>query len=121
MKLKCISTGSVGNCYLLTNASNQTLILDCGVSIKEIQRGLDYNIKDVAGAIISHVHGDHVKAAVDLKRLGIPVWKPFESVSKAVKMGEFTIRCFSLPHNGTPNYGFLIKTDGQKNIVHDGF
>lgn len=85
MKLKCISSGSIGNCYLLTNANNQTLILDCGVSIKDIQRGLDYNIKDVAGVIVSHTHGDHIKAAVDLEKLGIPVWKPFESVSKAVK------------------------------------
>ena len=95
MNLKCISSGSVGNCYLLTNASNQTLILDCGVSIKDIQRGLDYNIKDVTGTIVSHVHGDHVKAAVDLKRLGIPVWKPFESVSKAVKMGVYNSLFFS--------------------------
>lgn len=121
MNLKCISSGSIGNCYLLTNASNQTLILDCGVSIKDIQRGLDYNIKDVAGAIVSHIHGDHIRAAVDLGKLGIPVWKPFESVSKAVKMGEFTIRCFSLPHNGTPNYGFLIKVDGQKMLYMTDF
>ena len=33
MKLKCIATGSSGNCYLLTSDSGETLILDCGIPI----------------------------------------------------------------------------------------
>ena len=36
MKLKCIATGSTGNCYTLTSESGETLILDCGIPIKEI-------------------------------------------------------------------------------------
>lgn len=51
MKLKCIATGSTGNCYLLTSDSGETLILDCGIPIKEIKKGLNWNIKDVVGVI----------------------------------------------------------------------
>ena len=51
MKLKCIATGSSGNCYTITSNSGETLILDCGISIKEIKKDLDWNIKDVVGML----------------------------------------------------------------------
>lgn len=56
MKLKCISTGSSGNCYLLQADSGETLILDCGIPIKEIKKGLNWDIKGIKGVIISHTH-----------------------------------------------------------------
>lgn len=56
MKLKCIATGSTGNCYTLTSSSGETLILDCGIPIKEIKKGLNWNIRGIRGMIISHAH-----------------------------------------------------------------
>ena len=56
MKLKCIATGSTGNCYLLTSGSGETLIIDCGIPINEIKKGLDWNIRGIKGVIISHTH-----------------------------------------------------------------
>ena len=51
MKLKCLGSSSAGNCYTLTSNSGETLILDCGIPIKEIKKGLDWNIKDVVGVL----------------------------------------------------------------------
>lgn len=56
MKLKCIATGSTGNCYTLTSSNEETLILDCGIPIKEIKKGLNWNIRGIKGVIISHTH-----------------------------------------------------------------
>ena len=56
MKLKCLGSSSAGNCYLLTSNSRETLILDCGIPIKEIKKGLDWNIRGIKGMIISHAH-----------------------------------------------------------------
>lgn len=56
MKLKCIATGSTGNCYTLISNSGETLILDCGISIKEIKKGLNWHIRGIKGVIISHTH-----------------------------------------------------------------
>lgn len=44
--LKCLGSGSSGNCYLLSTAT-ETLILDCGIPIKEIKRGLVYYKREV--------------------------------------------------------------------------
>lgn len=56
MKLKCLGSSSAGNCYLLTSNNGETLILDCGIQIKDIKKGLDWNIKGITGVIISHTH-----------------------------------------------------------------
>ena len=56
MTLKCIGSGSSGNCYLLISDNWETLILDCGIPIKEIKKGLDWNIRGIKGVIISHTH-----------------------------------------------------------------
>ena len=56
MKLKCLGSSSAGNCYTLTSNSGETLILDCGIPIKEIKKGLDWHIRGIKGMIISHAH-----------------------------------------------------------------
>lgn len=56
MTLKCIGSGSSGNCYTLTSNSGETLILDCGIPIKEIKKGLNWDIRGIKGVIISHAH-----------------------------------------------------------------
>lgn len=56
MRLHCIATGSTGNCYTLASESGETLILDCGIGIKEIKKGLNWDIRGIKGVIISHTH-----------------------------------------------------------------
>lgn len=47
--------------------------------------------------------------------MGIPVWQPYLSEHKRqrTRFGEFECECFPVPHNGTPNVGYLIKVGGQ--------
>lgn len=121
MRLHCMATGSTGNCYTLTSDSGETLILDCGIPIKEIKKGLDWNIKDVVGVLCTHKHLDHSKSLNDFKSMGIPVFAPYLGDSrKSMNMGEFTVKPFDLTTidgnwthtnaNGEPCpiFGFLI-------------
>lgn len=57
MRLRCLASGSSGNCYILTDSNGKSLILDCGVPIMEIKKGLNWNIRGISGVIISHSHG----------------------------------------------------------------
>lgn len=121
MKLKCISTGSSGNCYLLQADNGETLILDCGISIKEIKKGLNWDIRGVVGAICTHSHQDHSKSLNEFKAMGIPIYAPYISQKPmAIGSGAFKIQSFDLTTvdgrwthtdaDGTecPCYGFLI-------------
>ncbi len=120
MKLKCIATGSTGNCYTLTSNSGETLILDCGIRIKEIKKGLNWNIRNVVGCIVSHVHSDHSKSVKDFESMGIPVFVPYISLETMSMGKEFKAQAFDLTTvdgrwthtnaDGTecPCFGFLI-------------
>ena len=55
MKLKVISTGSIGNSYLL-ESNTDTLIIECGVLFKDIKKALNFDLKSVAGCLITHEH-----------------------------------------------------------------
>jgi phosphoribosyl 1,2-cyclic phosphodiesterase len=123
MRLKCLGSSSAGNCYLLTSDSGETLILDCGIPIKEIKKGLNWNIRNVVGCIVSHVHSDHSKSLNDFNSMGIPVFAPYEKFEPHFYTkiyGEFEVKDFPLTTtdnrwthtnaDGTPCpiYGFLI-------------
>lgn len=120
MRLHCIATGSTGNCYTLTSDSGETLILDCGIPIKEIKKGLNWNVKDVVGVLCTHQHSDHNKSLKDFINMGIPVFAPYLSLESMKMETEFNIRMFDLTTidgnwthtnaDGTPCpiYGFLI-------------
>lgn len=120
MKLKCIATGSSGNCYTLTSNSGEILILDCGIPIKEIKKGLNWNVKDVVGVLCTHKHLDHSKSLDDLKKMSIPVFAPYQRNYNKKNYGGFTIYPFPLQTLGgnwthtdasgepCPIFGFLI-------------
>lgn len=77
MHLKCLGSSSAGNCYLLTSDSGETLILDCGIPIKEIKKGLGWDIRNVVGCVVTHRHIDHSKSVSDLRKIGIKVATPY--------------------------------------------
>lgn len=121
MKLKCLGSSSAGNCYLLTSNSGETLILDCGIPIKGIKKGLDWNIKGIVGVLCTHKHLDHSKSVADIRNMGIRVFNPaLDIFLDVVHFGDFTIRPFDLTTvdgrwthtdaNGEPCpiFGFLI-------------
>ena len=122
MKLKVLSSGSQGNCYLL-EADTETLILDCGIPIKDIKIGLNFDFSKVVGALVTHQHLDHSKSAEDLKKYGIPVWQPYLDEQKFQKkqFGIFRVQTFDLPHHGTDNRGFLIKVNDEKILYMTDF
>ena len=120
LEFKCLSTGSTGNCYLL-KGNDETLILDCGIPKREIVAGLDYNVSNVVGIIVSHCHRDHSLAIDDL--FMFDVWQPYlnEKSMQKKTFGNFSVQSFELPHNGTENCGFLIKYDNEKLLYMTDF
>lgn len=131
MYLKCLGSSSAGNCYLLTSNSGETLILDCGIPIKEIKKGLNWNIKDVVGVLCTHKHLDHSKSVNDFKAMGIPIYAPYLKIDyMSMNMGGFTVKPFDLTTidgrwthtnaNGEPCpiFGFLITHKGMGRMLY---
>lgn len=120
MFIRCIGTGSSGNCYALYDNDGKILLLDLGLARKEILKGIDFNVSDVVGAVVSHGHSDHAKTVKDFENMGIPVFRPYEIKTNTQNkcLGSFQITAFDLPHNGTENRGFFIRTLKNERILY---
>lgn len=116
---KTIATGSSGNSYALMK-DNEIFLLDLGVNAKVIKKAIDFRISDVVGAVATHSHLDHSKAVKDFENMGIPVFKPYEIKTNTQNkwLGSFQITTFDLPHNGTENRGFFIRTLDNERILY---
>ena len=124
MKLKVLGSGSNGNCYLLST-NCETIIIDCGISIKDIKKGLDFDLSKVVGCVVSHSHHDHDKSSDSIKKMGIPIWQPYLTYEKNKKcryFGGFLVKTFDLPHDNEPCFGFIIECpNGEKFLYATDF
>jgi len=125
MKLKVLGSSSSGNCYLLQSSEGETLIVECGVDIKEIKKALNFNFSNVAGCLVTHEHKDHSKQAFNLQMLGIKLYMSlgtYKEINPGVGIlkskilqemvpyciGDFTILPFGVKHDAIEPLGFLI-------------
>lgn len=123
MNLKTLATGSTGNCYILTSDNGKHLILDAGIPIKEIKKGLEFDVENIEGCICTHVHLDHSKSIPDLQNMGIKVWQPYldtEHKRIRTRLGEFEVECFDVPH-GVECRAFLITINETKILYASDF
>lgn len=130
LELKVISTGSRGNCYLLSVVGgSEALILDCGVKMKQLYRSMNPNVRYV-GCLVTHEHNDHALAVNGLLAIGIKVYASQGTVGAikngdvinpakptvvksgvAFKVGDFTVMPFDVEHDVSEPLGFLIRYD----------
>lgn len=130
MILHCLASGSDGNCHILTE-NNEVLILDCGIPIKKIEQGLNWQISGIQAVLCTHAHKDHSLSVSDFRNMGIEVFAPYEQPIKEPQTRHFeSFKVTALPmldksmevwqHTNAkdlsqcPIYGFLIEVDGQK-------
>lgn len=138
MVLRCIATGSSGNCYVI-DGGKEVLVLDCGIPIMQIKKGLNFDISRIVGVCVTHAHADHAKSVKDFENMGIKVLTPynkevdFEGEHEEriyYTLGEFDINAFTLTNtNGrfmhTNNngsecqcYGFLITHPDMGKMIY---
>lgn len=122
MNVNVLGSSSKGNCYIVSDGVTR-LLLDCGVPIKRILSGIDFNPGSVAGCLVTHSHGDHVKSARELMFRGISVYAsagcigaaeiggavPVKSM-KMLTLGTFRVLPFDIQHDAPEPLGFLLKS-----------
>lgn len=119
MQLKILSTGSCGNCYVI-NENGKLFLLDFGISINEIKKGVNYKISDVVGGMCTHRHNDHSKSLKRIQNMGIPVFTPFETddVIQAWKKHDWILKAFPVPHDDCTCYGLLLETPQKHKMLY---
>ena len=135
IKFLSLASGSSGNCYYLSNG-NTSVLIDGGLGIRTVKKVLKdhcLNLGDVKAVFVTHDHADHIKAVGHLAgKHNIPIYatpevhegmrrsycmtekladnmKRFISKGETVKVDDFEITCFEVPHDSTDNVGYSIK------------
>lgn len=122
MELKCLGSGSNGNCYILQN-DTEALVIEAGISLAEVKKALNWNTAKVKVCVISHQHNDHAGHATEYEKAGFPLLT-LPSVIEAKRLqastttpiakghgyiyGGFKILPFEVKHD-VPCVGFLIE------------
>ena len=115
LKITCLGQGSKGNCWI-ADYHGELLLIDAGLSIKTIKKGIDYNLVAVQGVLVTHNHRDHSMAVEDLQNCGIPMFIPFAVSQRKRTLGHYQVRAFSVPHGDCECFGFLIEIAGYRFI-----
>lgn len=124
MKLHVIASGSAGNCYVL-NGTSSALVIECGVSPDKVFARVDVVPSRIAGALVSHEHGDHAGFVKKFAESGINIYTSagtidncriynrrrvrIMSAMKTYQVGEFTVRAFDVVHDAAEPLGFIIE------------
>ncbi len=134
IEIKSLSSGSKGNCYRITNGSTP-LLLECGMPFKEIQKGLNFKVSEIAGCLISHEHQDHCKAVAEIIKAGIETYMSLGTIEaleleekglsgyrinvlkskRHLTIGTWAVLPFDTQHDSVEPLGFLLSNqDGDK-------
>lgn len=125
MILQVLSSGSKANCYAL-EAGGEILLLDAGLSFRDIIRRLDGGYSKVVGALLTHEHMDHARGVWDLMKYGTTVFtsKGTAEVLEIVgdrrlkivsfeeapfEVGSFRVQPFKTEHDAVDPYGYVIQ------------
>lgn len=120
-EIKVLGSSSKGNCYIV-ECSEESLILEAGVDIREVNVALDFDYSRVSGCLVTHEHGDHCKYAeklakkhVDifssagtLKTLGLYTKGRSLSYASPTQIGGFNVKMIKNTHEGAEPVSFLI-------------
>lgn len=130
MDITVIASGSSGNTYRISDGDT-ALLLDAGIPLQRIKQALNFRVRDIAGCLITHAHGDHAKAAGDLAKAGVDVYtsqgtidacrltghriKPVKALQE-VMIGTFAVLPFDVQHDAPEPLGFLLtsRRTGEK-------
>lgn len=131
IEIKTLATGSTGNCYYVTDGKTP-LLLECGISFKNIQRALNFKTSDIAGVLVTHEHKDHCKAVAEVADRGLDIYmspgtkdaiginhhriRAVEN-KKQFRLGTWTILPFDVQHDVSEPFGFLLVNDSGDKLL----
>lgn len=124
MTVEVIASGSAGNAYILRSEGEAPLLLECGLSFKQLQVALEHQVTSLAGCVISHEHGDHSQAAERLTAAGVRVYATAGTLAalnltghrvraltylQRTSIGTWAVIPFKAVHDAAEPAGFLIE------------
>ena len=130
MKIISLSSGSHGNCYVISNdKGGDKIMIEAGLPPKKLKKALwkeDIMLKDISNCLISHEHLDHFKSANFLSNSSTNILLPkthedspkIDSIRKDRRyyltpgkihdLGQYLVLPADMSHDDVTCLGFMI-------------
>jgi phosphoribosyl 1,2-cyclic phosphodiesterase len=123
-----IASGSSGNAYHISDG-HCSLLIECGISFKRLQRATGFQVSSLAGCLISHEHKDHCKAVHDVLAAGVNCYMTAGTAEalgighhrlkiikarQQFKVGSWDILPFESEHDAAEPVGYLLQSGPEK-------
>lgn len=137
-----LASGSKGNCTLVSSSTTR-LLIDAGLSCREVLRRLQLCCEDacaIDAILVTHEHSDHIAGIrVLARKLKVPIYitaptyqayqrsardanghrvtidrREHFSSGKGFQIGDISVMPFTIPHDAIDPVGFTFSADGIK-------
>lgn len=71
MQITPLASSSAGNSTLVEHASGRAVLLDAGLTLKQLRAAIGYRVTGLEAALITHSHADHAKGVPELLKAGV--------------------------------------------------
>jgi phosphoribosyl 1,2-cyclic phosphodiesterase len=134
MRFASLGSGSRGNATLI-EAGDTRVLLDCGFSVKELERRLgrlEVDAGTLDAVLVTHEHGDHIRGVGALaRRYRLPVWltdgtlrqgrfgelprrERFYGHQAPFQIGDLEITPYPVPHDAREPAQFVFAHGGLR-------
>ena len=126
MKLRVLSSGSSGNCYVVEADNGKRILLDVGIAYANILPELGYDLMSVEGIFVTHRHKDHSKALDKFIHYGVPCFGNDDLASryvgcipmpKVIRTDNFKVQSFAVEHD-VPNNAFIVDLEACHRLLY---
>ena len=126
MNFLSLASSSKGNAYLVSNGAT-TILLEAGLTMKELRKRSPVQINALDAAFITHEHMDHAKCAKRLCNMGVPVYMSegtaialdledanIMDAHESVEVDTLKITAFDTYHNTAQPFGYAVEDMNTK-------
>lgn len=129
MQIKTIGSGSTGNCYQVTCGDN-SLLLDAGISFKEMQKAIKFKTSTILGVLVTHCHLDHAGYVKEYMNNGLEIYMTQGTkdalqlpddyrlhvidIKKPFMIDDFKIMAIDTIHDAKEPCGFVVGFEDKK-------
>jgi phosphoribosyl 1,2-cyclic phosphodiesterase len=130
-----LASSSAANCTLVRHAAGPTILLDAGLTVRELRPLLGFQVTSLEAALITHAHQDHARGVESLLQAGVTCAMRVETaevlgVAKHHRVrilapqdhvtprgpymfGPWAVVPFAVDHD-LPNLGFVLATRSER-------
>lgn len=108
MDIHPIASSSAGNAFLVRHESGKTMLLDAGLTLKQLRVALGFRTSDLEAVLVTHSHQDHARGVPELLKAGITCAMRIETAEELGVASHHRVRILAPVEPESPRSPYLF-------------